>query len=572
MKIGVSQMNFKIGALASNADKIIASARALAAKGCDLAVFPELAITGYYPWDLLDQPGFVQEQLRELDRVRRETADLPMALAVGAVTFNEGPGKPLRNSFALFEAGRQIVLGHKQLLPTYNIFDERRHFEPGTETAVATVAGRRLAFLICEDAWNDGRDDYAANPVQAAKAAGVEAIVSLNASPWQTGKHHARAELFAQISNAHGLPILYVNQVGGHDEIVYDGASFAVAPGVGATWKGGFAREEDRVVDFDGATFTGSDSAPWLDSIAGQQLAMIEQGLRDYMAKCGFSKVVVGSSGGIDSALTIAIAERVVGADNVAAITMPSKYSSAGSVDDSAELCARIGVKLDHMSIKPGFDAQMSSFDSTFGRLPARVAIENTQARLRGLILMTYSNDTGALLLTTGNKSEVSVGYCTLYGDMNGGLNLIGDLYKTEVYALARHLNTIDPRRPIPEGIIDKAPSAELFDDQKDSDSLPPYDELDAILRLYLERDLLAPAQVEASWATLRSFGTTDATMEKIMRMVDRAEFKRWQSCPILRMHARAFGTGRRYPIAQGFTPTASMLRSVSAKPLEAKS
>lgn len=571
MKIGISQLNLKIGALASNADQIIASALSLSAQGAALAVFPELAITGYYPWDLLDQPGFVQAQLAELDRIAEKTKELPMAIALGVATLNDGPGKPFRNSFVLLSGGQVIASGHKQLLPTYNIFDERRHFEPGTETACAVVGGKKLAFLICEDAWNDGGTDYAHNPVAAAQAAGAEAIISLNASPWQTNKHFSRLDLFANVSAERQLPILYVNQVGAHDEIIYDGASFAVSPAEGCTWRAAFGVPEDSIVHFDGSSFSGASAPAWPKSAPAQHLAMAELGLRDYMQKCGFSSVVIGSSGGIDSAVTIALAERVLGASKVTAITMPSKYSSQGSVSDSQDLCDRLGMRLENLSIKPTFDAHLATFFGAFRRAPNRVAIENSQARLRGLALMTYSNDTGSLLLTTGNKSEVSVGYCTLYGDMNGGLNLIGDLYKTEVYALARHINEVDSRQPIPVGIIDKPPSAELFDDQKDSDSLPPYDELDAILRLYIERDLLSAEEIADAWKTLEAMQTSDALIEKIMRMVDKAEFKRWQSCPILRMHARAFGTGRRYPIAQGFSPTAHMLRQISSKPSQAK-
>lgn len=572
MKIGVAQLNLKIGALRSNADQAIAAARAFSAQGCELVVFPELALTGYYPWDLLDQAGFISAQLDELDRVARETASLPMDIAIGCVTHNAQPGKPFRNSFALIRQGQIRAQGHKQLLPTYNIFDERRHFEPGTETNVLEVTGRKIAFLICEDAWNDSGVEYAQNPVHTARLAGAEAIITLNASPWQTDKHLSRLVLFNGLARKHGLPLLYVNQVGAHDEILYDGASFASSPALGTTWTGGFAQPEQTVVEFTDGVFRGPSAAPWPTTPAAQQLAMIELGLRDYMSKCGFRKVVVGSSGGIDSALTLAIAERVLGAENVTAITMPSKYSSSGSVSDSVLLCNTLGVQLYTLPINDGFNAQLRGFEGAFGRVPSRLAIENTQARLRGLALMAYSNDTASLLLTTGNKSEVSVGYCTLYGDMNGGLNLIGDLYKTEVYRLARHINEIDVRHPIPVDIIDKPPSAELFEDQKDSDNLPPYEELDAILRLYIERDLLTPEEIALAWETLERFATSDPLIEKIMGLVDKAEFKRWQACPILRVHARSFGTGRRYPIAQGFVPTADMLRAVSSRPLMAKS
>lgn len=567
MKIGTAQLNFKIGALESNAQLIIDASRRFADRGCSVAVFPELSISGYYPWDLLDQPGFVELQLEQLDRIARETRHLDLDILLGCVTSNRTAGKPYHNSFAHLRNGSTAAIGHKQLLPTYNIFDERRHFEPGSHTHVLDLGGVRFGILICEDGWNDGGSSYASNPVQDAVDQGADAIISLNASPWQTGKHLARLALFEATSKRSGLPILYVNQVGAHDEIVYDGASFATTAQGRASWLGRFATTHEAVVDFSEGRFTGDANPAWPLEASAQHLAMIELGLRDYMRKCGFSSVVIGSSGGVDSALTIALAERVLGAANVTAITMPSKYSSDGSVSDSLDLCGRLGMPLINFPIKDAFDAQMLGYQRAFGRAPGRVAIENIQARLRGVALMTYSNDTGAMLLTTGNKSEVSVGFCTLYGDMNGGLNLIGDLYKTEVYALARHINDIDPRRPIPSGIIDKPPSAELFDDQKDSDNLPPYEELDAILRLYIERDLLGEAELAACLHVLDNFSTPDALLEKVMGMVDKAEFKRWQSCPILRLHARAFGTGRRYPIAQGFQPPASLLRSIRPAP-----
>lgn len=572
MKIGVAQLNFKVGDLRANADLVVQAARNFSDQGCSLAVFPELALTGYYPWDLLEQPGFITAQLEELDRVARLTAELQLSLAVGCVTHNGMAGKPFHNSFTILKKGQIVCTGHKQLLPTYNIFDERRHFEPGHQTEIIDVDGMRIAFLICEDAWNDGGVEYTQNPVSAAVSAGAQALITLNASPWQTGKHFARLDLFSTLAQRHRMPLLYVNQVGAHDEIIYDGASFATDSNGTVTWRGHFAKDQQAIVELADGSFTGPDSLPWPTEEPAQQLAMIELGLRDYMTKCGFKTVVVGSSGGIDSALTLAIAERVVGAANIMAITMPSKYSSTGSITDSQDLCDKLGVELVELPIKDGFDAQIKGFSQAFGRMPSRIAIENTQARLRGLALMSYSNDTGALLLSTGNKSEVSVGYCTLYGDMNGGLNLIGDLYKTEVYRLAEHINVVDSRAPIPRQVIDKPPSAELFEDQVDSDSLPPYEELDAILRLYIERDLLEPSQIERCISTLDRFRTTDSLIEKIMSMVDRSEFKRWQACPILRVHARAFGTGRRYPIAQGFRATASMLRTLNSRPLMAKS
>ena len=570
MKIGIAQLNLKIGDLSRNADKVIEKIRELNSKGSELIVLPEMAITGYYPWDLLDQPGFVSKQIDELNRIVATTTELNAVVAIGCVTMNENPGKAFRNSAVLIQHGSIIAQAHKQLLPTYNIFDERRHFEPGTETLVYEIQGKKVAFLVCEDAWNDAGTEYATNPIEQAVAKNAEIIVTLNASPWQTDKHLVRLEMFKTVSERHSIPMLYVNQVGAHDEIIYDGASFAYSPTSKQTWTGPFAQEKTAILSFESGQFTSHDSYSWPKDQSEQQLVLIQTGLRDYITKCGFSKVVVGCSGGIDSAVTLALAKLALGAENVTAITMPSKYSSQGSVDDSVKLCENLGIKLYTLPIKDAFNSQVSGYLGCFGHAPSRLAIENTQARLRGLALMTYSNDTGALLLTTGNKSEVSVGYCTLYGDMNGGLNLIGDLYKTEVFSLARKINKIHGEL-VPVQILNKPPSAELFDDQKDSDSLPPYDLLDAILRLYLERDLLSKTEIETAWATINQHKASEQLIEKIMGMVDKAEFKRWQSCPILRMHARAFGSGRRYPIAQGFRPTHQMLSQLKASLAPAK-
>ena len=570
MKIGIAQLNFKIGDLTSNANKIIEQAKQLNTKGADIIVFPELAVTGYYPWDLLDQPGFINQQLLELDRIALETQNLDSVLAIGCVTFNTQVGKPFRNSAILLQNGKVIAQAHKQLLPTYNIFDERRHFEPGSETLVIDIGGKKIAFLICEDVWNDHEDQYINNPIRQAMEKNADVIISLNASPWQTNKHLTRFDMFKEIAEKHAIPFVYVNQVGAHDEIAYDGSSFVISPANKFSWKADFAHEQTSIIHFDHGMNSEAQSKPWPINESEQQLSMITLGLQDYMQKCGFTKVVVGSSGGIDSAVTLALAKLALGADNVTAITMPSKYSSTGSVDDSITLCRNLGIPLYNLPIKNSFDVQYEGFLNCFNRAPSRLAIENTQARLRGLALMTYSNDTGALLLTTGNKSEVSVGYCTLYGDMNGGLNLIGDLYKTEVFTLAKKINEIYGTL-IPVNIIEKAPSAELFEDQKDSDSLPPYELLDSILRLYLERDLLSETEIMSAWQIIKSSSTPQPLVEKIMAMVDKAEFKRWQSCPILRMHARAFGSGRRYPIAQGFKPTYEMLLQLKSRPQPAK-
>lgn len=557
--IGLGQINLIIGDLEGNAQKILAAVEAMPER--DLIVFPELSLTGYYPWDLLDQPGFVERQLEVLDSLAKRLASRAGSVVVGCVTRNEQPGgKPFFNSLAVIKGGEIVSVASKRLLPTYNIFDERRHFEPSDRSTLIDVNGVSVGLLVCEDAWNDQGEEYRDNPVADLVSRGAQILVSANASPSHVKKPAQRIERFSGLARRRGVPFVYLNQVGAHDEIVYEGASFACDASGEVIWRGAMFETCSGALVFDGSLKAASPSFEWPDCEEAYFAGQICLGLRDYLSKCGFTKVVVGSSGGIDSAVTLALAERALGAENVTAITMPSKFSSTGSVSDSEDLCSRLGVELFHHSIAAQVGQALSDFEASFSVKPSRLTIENEQARARGKILMAFSNNFGHLLLSTGNKSEMSVGYSTLYGDMNGGLNLIGDLYKMEVYALARWLNKVDARKPIPEIIIEKAPSAELFEDQKDSDSLPAYPLLDAILRLYLERDLLEPAERDAAWAIIGAHKADEALLEKIMRMVDRVEFKRRQAPPIIRLHAKAFGVGRRLPIAQRFTPSASML------------
>jgi len=437
---------------------------------------------------------------------------------------------------------------------------ERRHFEPGADVApVLKVGQARIGFMICEDGWNDAGQDYDINPFERMRAAAPDLVVSINASPSDIGKRDLRLGVFAQASQRHGLPMVYVNQVGGQDQIVFDGGSFAVEPQAGVVFEAQRFEEDVTTLVFDDGRFFALNgerpakvSAEGLSTMAFYQ-AQIVLGLRDYARRCGFKQAVVGSSGGIDSALTLALAVQALGAENVAAVTMPSKYSSSGSVDDSVALCRNLGVSLVTHPIVDIVDAYCRQFAVTFGQELQGLALENLQARVRGTILMEHSNTFGHLLLTTGNKSEIAVGYCTLYGDTNGGLGLIGDLYKTEVFALSRHINEAAGRELIPEAIISKEPSAELAPGQKDTDSLPPYPVLDEILKYVVEGDRLAKAEYAKARAfveQLRRQPEGQALIERIRHMVARNEYKRRQAPPIIRVRSRAFGSGRQMPIA----------------------
>lgn len=550
MKISLAQLNYTVGDLAGNTEKILAVIE-LQRDVVDLIVFTELAVTGYYPYDLIDRPGFVDEQDRQLARIAAASAVGRAAVVVGHIRHNPGPGKPYFNGLSVFAGGKAIFTCDKRLLPTYNVFHERRHFEPGSPSRVFDWQRQHIGFLICEDAWNDGGSDYPDNPVADLAAQGAQVLISINASPSNLGKQAQRERLVTAISRRRGTPMIYANQVGATDEIVFDGHSFAAdSGGAIAVIAPGF---EEAVVTLTLAA--GRWSVCESPAGSSEESLMFRQsvlGLRDYVRKCGFTKVVVGSSGGIDSALTLALAVEALGPANVLAVTMPSQYSSEGSVTDSLTLCANLGVKLFEAPIGEEFDLARRRFETDFGEAPVRLTLENMQARIRGRKLMEVSNQTGALVISTGNKSEMSVGYATLYGDMNGGLNLIGDLYKTEVYRLARYINERAGREVIPASILGKAPSAELSPGQKDSDALPDYPQLDAVLRLYIEGDVLPAAQRADCEAIVSRMPQEDVA--RVKRLVDRAEFKRRQAPPIIRMHARAFGDGRRLPIAQQYS------------------
>ena len=561
LRITLAQLNFTVGDIEGNVARMVQAAQQAARDQSQLIVFSELAVCGYYPADLLDELAFQQRIAAGIEALQQASAELPqLHWVVGAPTPTSGPGKKLHNSLLVLQGGAVRLQYAKQLLPTYNVFDERRHFEPGPDVAkVLRVGSDQVGLLVCEDGWNDHGADYATNPFERLRDAAPDLVISINASPSHVGKREQRHTLFGGSSRRHGLPILYVNQVGGHDQLVYDGASFAAEPDAGIVFEAPRFVEDVRTLQFEGGRFfTADGQRP--TPVPAQGLPTLEfyrqqivLGLTDYARRCGFTQAVVGSSGGIDSALTLALAAQALGPENVVGVTMPSRYSSSGSVDDSVVLCQNLDVQLHTHPIADLVAGYAQQFQTSFGTPLQGLPLENLQARIRGTVLMEYSNAFGHLLLTTGNKSEISVGYCTLYGDTNGGLGLLGDLYKTEVFALARHVNEHAGRELIPQAIIDKEPSAELAPGQRDTDSLPPYPVLDEILKLLIEGDRLSAAehtQAQALVAQLHETESGAALVQRIHAMVARNEYKRRQAPPILRLRARAFGSGRQMPIA----------------------
>ena len=561
LRITIAQLNLTVGDIEGNVARMVAAAQQAAREQADLIVFSELSLCGYYPGDLLEESAFLQRIDAGLAALQQASAALPqLHWVVGAPTPAQGPGKKLHNSLLVLHGGAVRLQYAKQLLPTYNIFDERRHFEPGPDVAkVLRIGNAQVGLLICEDGWNDHGADYATNPFERMRDAAPDLVVSINASPSHIGKREQRHQIFGDAARRHGLPILYVNQIGGHDQLVYDGASFAAEPDTGVVFEAARFVEDVRTLQFDNGHFRTADGAapapvpaegiPTMEFYR-QQIVL---GLKDYARRCGFTQVVVGSSGGIDSALTLALAAQALGPDNVVGVTMPSRYSSSGSVDDSVTLCQNLGVRLFTHPIAELVAGYAQQFEASFGQPLAGLPLENLQARIRGTVLMEYSNAFGHLLLTTGNKSEIAVGYCTLYGDTNGGLGLIGDLYKTEVFALSRHVNAHAGRELIPQAIIDKEPSAELAPGQRDVDSLPPYPVLDEVLKLVIEGERLSTpehAAARAFVAQLESDEAGRALVQRVRSMVARNEYKRRQAPPIVRVRPRAFGSGRQMPIA----------------------
>lgn len=543
MRLALLQLNPTVGDLEGNARLIAEGVQTAARAGADLAVTSELALTGYLPRDLLLHRDFVDRAWKALDRLAAGFAEGP-AVLVGLPEPNDADeGRPLFNSAALLRAGRVEQRFRKSLLPTYDVFDEDRYFEPAPDGQLLTIGGRRLGISICEDIWNDRdfweRRRYHHDPVEVLAGLGADAIVNLSASPFVAGKHARREEMLGAMARRHRVPFFYVNQVGGNDDLVFDGRSCAFDRSGAVTARARSFQEDVLVCHLDNASPIGP--ADDLDAESEIWRALV-LGTRDYARKCGFGSALVGLSGGIDSALTAAIAVEALGPGNVLGVLMPSRYSSRGSVDDARQLAANLGIATEVLPIHVVVDAMTRTLHQAFEGFSADTTEENIQSRVRGNLLMSLSNKRRSLLLTTGNKSELAVGYCTLYGDMSGGLAVLADVPKTMVYRVARWLNATKGWPVIPEASLTKPPSAELKPNQTDQDTLPPYEVLDEILQRYIERQESADAIVSA--------GFDRDTVDRVLRMVHAAEFKRKQAAPGLKVTDRAFGTGWRMPIA----------------------
>ncbi len=581
MRIAIGQFNPLVGAFERNTARIGAFATDAAAGGARLLLLPEQALIGYPARDLLLRRDSVAKGMEALDGLVAASSWDDLALVVGFAEPHGGGGVGLYNAAAFISRGSRIAVAHKVLLPNYDVFDEPRTFDPGEELRCVEHDGVRIALTICEDIWSEGGGDigrrYRRDPMAEAADAGAQLVLNLSASPYWLGKPRVREELLGASARRHGLPIVYCNQVGGQDSLIFDGRSLVVGADGRVLARGRAFEEELLIVDVEpaargrtrrpateaiGASRGAADASGGAADVSGavaptsaipaealstedldDLLAALVLGVRDYVRKTGFERVVLGLSGGIDSALVAAIAVRALGSENVLGVSMPSRYTLPISNEDAAGLAEALGIRLETVSLEPAFGAFQEILEPLFGERKPNLTDENLQARARGVILMALSNELGALLLTTGNKSEIAVGYCTLYGDMAGALAPIGDVPKTVVYALARHLNR--ERELIPERTIVRPPSAELRLEQTDQDSLPPYETLDRILHAFVEE--------RASAASIVAAGEDEAVVRRVVALVRGAEFKRRQAAPALKVSPRAFGEGWRYPIANGF-------------------
>lgn len=547
MRVALGQINTTVGDFSGNAQRILTAAAKAAAARADLVVFPELSLNGYPPRDLVEKPSFLDRTETELRRLAADSSTLSCALVCGFVGRSDTvAGKHLINAACVIHHGEVLFHQQKMLLPTYDVFDEGRYFLPAERQHPWLFQGQDIALTICEDAWNDKqyweRRLYQRDPVEELIHAGATALISINASPYHMGKRELRREIFRTAARRHRVPVVYVNQVGGNDQLVFDGSSFAM-DAHGNVIASATSFSEDLVV-VDLQTGQGEQHANFADESEAVYEALV-LGTRDYIRKCGFRKVLIGLSGGIDSSLTAVIAVDAVGRENVVGVAMPGPYSSEHSLTDAREMANNLGIRFEVSPITEVYQRFIETLHPLFAGLPQDVTEENLQSRLRGVTLMALSNKWGALVLTTGNKSELAVGYCTLYGDMCGGLAVISDVPKVLVYQLSREANRRHPNA-IPENVFRKPPSAELRPDQKDTDSLPEYEILDQVLRLYIE-EFQAPAQIAEDLKLPLSL------VRSIIDKVDRNEYKRQQAAPGLKVTTKAFGIGRRFPIAQKF-------------------
>ncbi|MDR0878091.1 MAG: NAD+ synthase [Treponema sp.] len=574
MRISIAQINSTIGDFSGNREKILDFTRkAVQEQAADLVLFPELAVCGYPPMDLLDQDRFVELNIRTVHILQRE---LPPGAAVGLGFVNRNPysrGKNLVNVYEIIQDGKLAFEQVKTLLPTYDVFDEARNFESAQKWQVFEWKGERIGIAICEDVWRETDTPgtfYVKDPVRELMDQGITMLCVPSASPYVAGKLKVRRALAERISRRGNIPLIYINAVGANDQIIFDGRSFVIAPTPEAERTGALkdypervnakAFEEDLISwnttessshPSPSPLHPSSDDDPFNAGLTRYELDILEDalitGIRDYMKKCGFTRAHLGLSGGIDSALVAYLGVKAVGSENITCFSMPSRFSSEGSKDDAKELAENLGCRYETLPIEDVFTAFLGTLENVFEKRPFDIAEENLQARIRGTLLMAFSNKFNSMLLTTGNKSELAMGYCTLYGDMNGALGPIGDMFKTEVFALCKRINeksiAESGKAIIPAAIIEKPPSAELRPNQKDQDSLPPYETLDEILRLYLYDNLSCDEIVKKGW--------DEALAARIIKTVARAEFKRRQAPPVLKVSPRAFGMGRRHPIAR---------------------
>ena len=542
MKVGLAQINPTVGDFAANSAAILAAYSSLVKSGAEVVITPELALPGYPPLDLLFKSRFVPQNLAALDALHAQVGEIP--LLVGCVDVNTGPGRPFRNTAAILERGKPIRKISKSLLPTYDVFDEARYFQPAEKNEPVEIAGIRCGVTICEDIWSREylpRPLYDCDPLASLAAQGAKVILNLSASPFEVGKPRRRFEMLAARARTHRVAIAYCNTVGGNDQLIFDGNSFAISETGECLAQLAPFRTESALAEF--KIQNSRFKIPSFQCDEEELFDALVLGTRDYFAKCGFKSAVLGLSGGIDSAVTAVIGAAALGAENVLGVTMPTRYSSEGSVGDSLQLAAALGIRCLTIPIEKSFTAFKEQMTPFFEGKPEDVTEENMQPRLRGMTLMALSNKFGHLLLTTGNKSELAVGYCTLYGDMCGGLAVISDVPKMMIYQLARWLNR--DREIIPAATIEKPPSAELRPDQRDQDTLPPYEILDPILELLIE-DHLSPDEIIAR-------GFDAQTVRWVVKRVAQNEYKRAQAVPGIKVTSKAFGVGRKMPVAQRF-------------------